>query len=100
MPRCASAPASDPGAGSATPKRSPSTPCGATITVALGRHSSVKRVAVASLTQMTTAARRAATLMALLKNLTLAGWCHSGWSKKVQSWTVTTTGTFARSGIV
>jgi hypothetical protein len=30
---------------------------------------------------MTAAARRAATSMARRKNLTLAGWCHSGWSK-------------------
>ena len=59
-----------------------------------------RRSAVARLTQTMAAARRAATVMARRKTRTLDRSCHSGWSKKVQSCTVTTTGTRVRSGIV
>jgi aminoglycoside N3'-acetyltransferase len=71
-----------------------------TATGTLGVHSSMSRLAVVRLTQMTALACLAATLMARRKKGTLARWCHSGWSKKVRSWTVTILGMRALSGIV
>ena len=52
------------------------------------------------LTQTSTPARSAARRMARRKKAALERWCHSGWSKKVQSWIVTAQGTGDRAGIV
>ena len=52
------------------------------------------------LTQISTAACRAARRMARRKKAALDRRCHSGWSKKVQSWIVTAQGTGDRAGMV
>ncbi len=92
--------ASDPGDGSSGEKRSWSTPWGATTTGARTSQTSTSRSAVVRLTQTSTDARTAATRMARRNSTALLRSCHSGWSKKVQSWMVTTTGRRVRSGIV
>ncbi len=77
-----------------------STPYGATNTRAVTVHTSDSRCAVVALPQTTAPASRAAVRIARRKNGALVRWCHSGWSKNVQSCTVTTTGVFVRSGMV
>ena len=61
--------------------------------------SSIAR-AVAPLTATMAAARAALAGIIRRKKTTLERSCHSGWSKNVRSWMVTTLGSFARSGIV
>src|SRR5205807_2592253 len=73
---------------------------GMTCTAACGLRWARRRSAVTALTHTSASARSAATRMARRKNGTLARSCHSGWSKNVMSWMVTTLGTFARCGIV
>ncbi len=55
---------------------------------------------MAWLTATMAAARAAATRMAPRKKATFDDWCHSGWEKKERSWTVTTLGPRAATGIV
>ena len=91
---------SAPSAGSVGANRSWSTPCGATTTGARTSQQSRSRSAVTWLTQTSTPARSAARRMARRKKAALERRCHSGWSKKVQSWIVTAHGTGDRAGIV
>ena len=77
-----------------------STPWGATTTSASTRHQWSSPSAVTTLGQTTTAASRAARRMARVNNATFERSCHSGASKKLRSWTVTTEGTGDRRGIV
>ena len=91
---------SAPSAGSRGVKRSWSTPCGATTTGARTSHHGRSRSSVTWLTQISTPACRAARRMARRKKAALERRCHSGWSKKVQSWIVTAQGTGDRAGIV
>ena len=65
-----------------------------------GASTSRIRSAAALLGVTRASARSAAARMARRKNMTLARSCHSGWSKKVMSWMVTTLATLARAGIV
>ena len=78
-----------------------STPCGRDDDAAPApRSSPVSRSAVTWLTQISTPAWSAARRMARRKKAALERRCHSGWSKKVQSWIVTAHGTGDRAGIV
>ncbi len=63
-------------------------------------HQARSRSSVTWLTQINTAAWRAARRMARRKKAALERTCHSGWSKNVQSWIVTTQGTGDRDGMV
>ena len=100
MSRPASAASSAPGSGSSGRKRSWSTPWGTTWTGPEGGQISDSLSAVLALTHTSASAWRAATRMARRKNGTRVRWCHSGWSKKVRSWMVTTRGRDDASGIV
>ncbi len=77
-----------------------STPCGATTTSASTVHQRPRPSAVTRLGHTTTAASLAARRMARRKRTTLERSCHSGASKKLRSWTVTTDGSPERRGIV
>jgi hypothetical protein len=60
----------------------------------------VSRRAVGALTQTSASASLTALRIALVNTATLTFSCHSGWSKNVRSWMVTTLGTLASSGVV
>ncbi len=77
-----------------------STPCGATTTSASTVHQRCSSSAVNRLGQITTAASRAARVIARRKSSTLERSCQRGSSKKLRSCTVTTDGTGHRRGIV
>ncbi|MCZ7527389.1 MAG: hypothetical protein M5U14_14025 [Acidimicrobiia bacterium] len=75
-------------------------PVGTTSTGTRGASRVSSRVAVKWLTATSTAARSAAARIIRRKRSTFVRSCHSGWSKNVRSWIVTTAGVAMRSGIV
>ena len=81
-------------------KRSWSTPWGATNTGAVGARTVARRARVCSLTATMAPARRVLARIIRWKNATFDRSCHSGCSKNVRSWTVTTVGVRTRSGRV
>ena len=89
-----------PGEGSSGRNRSVSTPWGATTTSASTSHHRPRPSAVTWLGQTTTAASSPPARWPAGRGATLDRSCHSGASKKLRSWTVTTDGTGDHRGIV